>query len=78
MRSKTGIKDNLQVSRKNDSGIISEEGKQNLGVRGLRSSRIVKFNIINTYTIFAQQQDTHSTQVPTDCKLGDTGSYPGT
>lgn len=49
MRSKTGIKDNLQVSRKNDSGIISEEGKQNLGVRGLRSSRTVKFNIINTY-----------------------------
>ena len=36
-----------------------------------------QFNIIKIYTIFRQQQDTNSIQVPIDYKLGDTGTYPG-
>ena len=36
-----------------------------------------QFNIINIYTIFTQQQDTNSIQVPIDCKPGDTGTYRG-
>ena len=35
------------------------------------------FNIIKIYTVFTQQQGTHATQVPLDCKLGDPGTYPG-
>ena len=41
-------------------------------------STVNQFNIINIYKIFTQQQDTNSIQVPIDCKLGDTGTYPGT
>ena len=37
-----------------------------------------QFNIIKIYTIFTQQQDTNSIQVPIDYKPGDTGTYPGT
>ena len=37
-----------------------------------------QFNVIKIYTIFTQQQDTNSTQVPKDYKPGDTGIYPGT
>ena len=37
-----------------------------------------QFNVIKIYTIFTQQQDTNSTQVPLDYKPGDTGTYPGT
>ena len=37
-----------------------------------------QFNIIKIYPIFIQQQDTNSIQVPIDCKLGDTGTYPET
>ncbi|CAN0210884.1 unnamed protein product [Rangifer tarandus platyrhynchus] len=29
------------------------------------------------YAILTQQQDTHSIQVPIDCRPGDTGAYPG-
>ena len=36
-----------------------------------------QFNIIKIYTIFTQQQDTNSFQIPIDCKPGDTGTYPG-
>ena len=37
-----------------------------------------QFNIIKTYTIFTQQQDTNSIQVPIDYKPGDAGTYqPG-
>ena len=35
-------------------------------------------NIINIYTIFTQQQDTNSIQVPINYKPGDTRTYPGT
>ena len=34
-----------------------------------------QFNIIKIYTIFTQQQDTNSFQIPIDCKPGDTGTY---
>ena len=37
-----------------------------------------QFNIIKIYTIFTQRNDTNSIQVPIDCKLRDTGTYPGT
>ena len=37
-----------------------------------------QFNIIKIYTIFIQQQDTNSIQVPVDYRLGDTETYPGT
>ena len=37
-----------------------------------------QFNRIKIYTIFTQQQDTNSIQVPIDYKLGDSGTYPGT
>ena len=37
-----------------------------------------QFNIIKIYTIFTQQQDTNSIQVPTNYKPGDTVTYPGT
>ena len=38
-----------------------------------------QFNTIKIYTIFTQQQDTNSIQLPKDCKLGKTGkTYPGT
>ena len=33
-----------------------------------------QFDIIKIYTVFTQQQDTDSIQVPIDCKLGDTGT----
>ena len=41
-------------------------------------STVNQFNILNIYKIFTQQQDTNSIQVPIDCKLEDTGTYPGT
>ena len=37
-----------------------------------------QFNRIKIYTIFTQQQDTNSIQVPIDFKLGDPGTYPTT
>ena len=37
-----------------------------------------QFNMIKIYTIFTQQTDTNSIQVPTDYKLEDTGTFPGT
>ena len=37
-----------------------------------------QFNITKIYTIFTQQEDTNSIQVPIDYKLGDTGTYTGT
>ena len=37
-----------------------------------------QFNIIKIYTIFTEKYDTNSIQVPIDCKLGDTGTYPRT
>ena len=40
-------------------------------------STVNQFNIIKIYTIFTQQQDTNSIQVPINCKLEDTGTYPG-
>ena len=36
-----------------------------------------QFNIIKTYTVFTQQQDTNPIQVPIDYKLGVAGTYPG-
>ena len=36
-----------------------------------------QFNIIKIYTIFTQQYNTDSIQIPIDYKLGDTGTYPG-
>ena len=41
-------------------------------------SIMIQYDIIKIYTIFTQQQDTNSIQVPIDYKLGDTGTYPGT
>ena len=37
-----------------------------------------QFNIIKIYTVFTQQEDTNSIQVPIDYKLGDTEIYLGT
>ena len=37
-----------------------------------------QFNITKIYTIFTQEQDTNSIQVPIDYKPGDTGIYPET
>ena len=39
-------------------------------------STMDQFNIIKIYTIFTQQQDTNSIQVPIHYKPGDTGTYP--
>ena len=36
-----------------------------------------QFNRIKIYTIFTQQQDTNSIQVPIDYKPGDSGTCPG-
>ena len=36
-----------------------------------------QFNKIKIYTIFTQQQNTNSVQVPVDCKLEDTGIKQG-
>ena len=37
-----------------------------------------QFNIIKIYTVFTQQQDTNTIQVPIDYKPGDAGTYqPG-
>ena len=36
-----------------------------------------QLNMINIYTIFTQQEDTNSIQVPIGYKLEDTGTYPG-
>ena len=35
-----------------------------------------QFNIIKIYTVFTQQWDTKSIQVPKEYELGDTGTYP--
>ena len=35
-----------------------------------------QFNIIKIYTVFTQQWDAKSIQVPKEYKLGDTGTYP--
>ena len=37
-----------------------------------------QFSIIKIYTVFTQQKDTVSIQVPIDYKLQDVGTYPGT
>ena len=37
-----------------------------------------QFDIFKIYTIFTQQEDRNSIQVPIDGKLGDTGPHPGT
>ena len=37
-----------------------------------------EFNIIKIYTIFTQQHDINSIQVPIDYKPGDTRTYPAT
>ena len=37
-----------------------------------------QFSIIKIYTVFTQQKDTVSIQVPIDYKLGDTETYPET
>ena len=36
------------------------------------------FNMYKIYTVFTQQQNTNSIQVPIDYIPGDTGTYPGT
>ena len=41
-------------------------------------SLVNQFSIIKIYSIFTQQRDTNSIQVPIDDKPGDTGMYPGT
>ena len=41
-------------------------------------SIMIQYDIIKIYTIFTQQQDTNSIQVPIAFKLGDTGTYPET
>ena len=47
-----------------------------MGIVDLKST-MNQFNIITIYTIFTQQWDTNSIQVPIDYKSGDTGTYPG-
>ena len=37
-----------------------------------------QFNIIKIYTIFTQQQDTNSVQVPIEYKPVDNETFPGT
>ena len=37
-----------------------------------------QLNMINIYTIFTQQEDTNSIQIPIDYKPGETRTYPGT
>ena len=37
-----------------------------------------QFDVIKIYTISTQQYDINSVQVPIDCKLGDTETYPET
>jgi len=37
-----------------------------------------QFDIIKIYTIFTQQHNTDSVQLPRHCKPRDTGAYPGT
>ena len=37
-----------------------------------------QFNTIKIYTVFTQQQDTSSIQVPIDYKPGDSETYPET
>ena len=37
-----------------------------------------QYNILKIYTVFTQQQDTNSIQVPVDYQPRDTGKYPGT
>ena len=44
---------------------------------GLKSP-MNQFNIIKIYTVLTQEEDTNSVQVPTDYKLGNTRTYPGT
>ena len=46
------------------------------GILDLKST-MNQFEIIKIYTVFTQQQDTNSTPVPIDYKLGDPGTYPG-
>ena len=48
--------------------------------KGIVELKIImnKFNVIKIYTIFTQQWDTNSIQVPIDYKSGDTGTYPKT
>ena len=41
-------------------------------------STMTLFNKIRIYTIFTQQYNTDSIQIPIDYKLGDTGTYPET
>ena len=41
-------------------------------------STMTLFNTIKIYTIFTQQYNTDSIQIPIDYKPGDTGTYPGT
>ena len=38
-------------------------------------SNVNQFNIIKIYTVFIQQQNINSIQVPIDCKQGDTETY---
>ena len=40
-------------------------------------STMTLLNTIKIYTIFTQQYNTDSIQIPIDYKLGDTGTYPG-
>ena len=37
-----------------------------------------QFNTIKIYTVFTQQKDSDSIQIPIDYKLGDAGTDPGT
>ena len=39
-------------------------------------STMTLFNTIKIYTIFTQQYNTDSIQIPIDYKPGDTGAYP--
>ena len=41
-------------------------------------STMNQFYIIRIYTIFTQQEDANSIQVPIDSILGDIGTQPGT
>ena len=55
----------------------TEETQQQQDIIDLKSL-MNQFSIIKIYSIFTQQRDTNSIQVPIDDKPGDTGMYPGT
>ena len=62
------------VSISNSQKLIDELDRKVEGYGRLKSN-VNQFNIIKIYTVFIQQQDTNSIQVPIDYKQGDTETF---